>query len=246
MLKACRRLHDILNETLKFSMPAVRAVVYVCLAVLCFWSDLINVSHPNFFLCFVVFSLPPVYSFWVLALVSFWAELYKESWIEPSRVTLVLHGFSSSGHRTARPSQTALTCAVPAESNLSVLVARRHGEQRRLRRTCRLVSLLLDVQTHQRTRNVTAKVNFPETLLRASHGSVCPPQNIKLPPVSFPPYHQSPSPPLLPHCLFSLLSTLASRSAISNGGRAACVMLMLLLECLSVSSPGPCRYCWGC
>eukprot|EP00903_Cladosiphon_okamuranus_P014949 g13837.t1 len=35
-VEPCRRLQDIMNETLKFSMPAVRGVLYVALAVVCF------------------------------------------------------------------------------------------------------------------------------------------------------------------------------------------------------------------
>ncbi|CAM9311713.1 unnamed protein product [Pylaiella littoralis] len=39
----CRRLKDILNETLKFSVPGVRAVLYLCLAILAFWSYWLNI-----------------------------------------------------------------------------------------------------------------------------------------------------------------------------------------------------------
>ncbi len=40
-----RRLEDILNETLKFSMPAVRAVLYLGLAILCFNVNYITVRQ---------------------------------------------------------------------------------------------------------------------------------------------------------------------------------------------------------
>lgn len=43
-----RRLEDILNETLKFSMPAVRAVLYLGLAILCFNVNIITVRQRLF------------------------------------------------------------------------------------------------------------------------------------------------------------------------------------------------------
>ncbi|CAN0184910.1 unnamed protein product [Ectocarpus sp. 12 AP-2014] len=39
----CRRLETILNDTLKFSIPAVRAVLYLCLAIVAFTSNSLNI-----------------------------------------------------------------------------------------------------------------------------------------------------------------------------------------------------------
>ncbi|CAM9597238.1 unnamed protein product [Ascophyllum nodosum] len=43
-IQPCRQLNDLLNETLRFNMPAVRAVLYACLSALSFWSGKLNIG----------------------------------------------------------------------------------------------------------------------------------------------------------------------------------------------------------